>query len=103
MYQPALEYGKIDDCEAYNYVFHKPTTLSPYLKNFLPPNIEHEEDPDEIREVLYCKGIKDVNPAHHFLKAEGHYKCSVCLTCFCRTCGYSPSKDRDGKKQRQKV
>jgi hypothetical protein len=98
LYQPALEFGKRNESDAYKYIFHKPASLSPYLSMFLPPNVDAEEDDNEVRDILKCKGIKDINAEHDFLKAEGHYTCSSCDCCFCSTCGYSPTKDRDGKK-----
>ena len=42
-----------------------PVSLSPYLKLFLPPNIEAEED-DEVHDILKCKGIEGVNLPHDF-------------------------------------
>ena len=101
LYQPALEFGKKDDVSAYRYVFHKPATLSPYLKrDFLPPDVE--TDNEEERELLKCKGIQGINKSHTFLKAEGNFICFSCQTCFCQTCGYSPGKDRDGNKSKTK-
>ena len=102
LYQPALEFGMADDSSAYHYVFHRPTYLSPYLKMFLPPNVEAEEEENERRDIVRCKGIKGINAKHDFLKNEGHYTCSCCSKCFCRTCRYSPHKDRDSKKARTK-
>ena len=62
---------------------------------FLPPN--RRKKIKERRTRLFCKGIAGINPEHNFLKVEGIFTCLSCHTCFCRTCGYSPDKDRDKK------
>ena len=101
LYQPALEFGKKEDSSAYKYIFNKPNTLPTYLKMFLPPNVSVEEDEDEVRDTIRCNGIQGINASHDFLKAEGHFTCSSCQRCFCKFCGYSPKKDRDGKKSKK--
>ena len=98
LYHPTLEFGMKDESNEYKYIFHKPVSLSPYLRMFLPPDMETEEDDNEVRDVLHRKGIKDINAEHNFLKAEGSFTCSCCNACFCNKCGYSPKKDRDEKK-----
>ena len=52
--------------------------------------------------ILKCKGIKEINQAHEFLSSEGSFTCKSCQACFCKTCGYSPVKDRDEKKENAK-
>ena len=99
LYQPALEFGEKGKPSSFRYVFNKPGTLPPYLKMFLPPGSKRIKNRSE---TMRCKGIDGVNPAHDFLKAEGAYKCSSCHSCFCRTCGYDPIKDRDMKETKNK-
>ena len=65
---------------------------------FLPPNVAVEEDENEERDIMRCIGIQGINAEHDFLKAEGFFTCASCQRCFCKFCGYSPKKDRDGKK-----
>ena len=99
LYQPALEFGKKNEASSYKYVFNRPGTLSPYLKMFLPPGSKRIK---ERSEILQCKGIAGVNPAHDFLKVEHAFTCSSCSACFCGTCGYHPIKDRDKKRTKSK-
>ena len=98
LYQPALEFGKSDDVSAYKYIHHKPISLPSYLKMFLPPGTATYGETG----ILRCKGISGVNPAHDFLRVEGSYLCSSCHSIFCKTCGYSPSKDRDGRSTKKR-
>ena len=97
LYQPSIPFGQAENIEAYKYVFHKPTTLSPYLKMFLPPGSEIDKESE--RDILRCKGINEINDAHDFLRAEGSFTCSSCHACFCNTCGYAPVKDRPKRKK----
>ena len=122
MYQPALEFGKATDKDAYKYVFHEPITLSPYLRMFAHPNgqtkidVQHDkESNDSVRSdednedeceknnekclVIQCPGFNQINLPHSFLKSEGEFTCKKCGVVFCKTCGYSPSKDRVVKKK----
>jgi hypothetical protein len=105
LYQPALEFGKNGEQqppEAYKYVFHKPHALSSYLKMFAHPTdsgitIDNGEE-GEVSILKECNGVHGINLPHSFLQSEGSFTCSSCQVCFCSTCGYSPKKDRDGKK-----
>ena len=68
LYQPALEFGKENDKNSYKNVFHKPTTLFPYLKMFVAPNdsdisVTEDNGGDEgySNRLLHCKGIQGIN------------------------------------------
>ncbi len=102
LYQPSLGIGLRDDLSAWNYVFHKPTSLHPYLRMFRhdDSNINIENDEGNMKK---CKGINGINLPHDFLSCEGCYECRSCNECFCSTCGYSPQKDRDGKKSKHSL
>ena len=58
--QPSLGYGKIDNPDAYKYIFDKPSSLPVYFKNFLPPNEALNITLNESN-VLSCKGINRVS------------------------------------------
>ena len=83
LYQPALEFGKRDGIDAYKYIFHKPASLSCYLKIVLPSNVEVEEDEEEVIDSLTCKGINGIIKEHDFLKAEGCFTCASFKIYFC--------------------
>ena len=93
MFDPCVEFGKLDDPHQLEYLNEKPCSLQKYLKHLLPPDesIKIEEGP----ELLNCMGIPAINKSHCFLKNEGSYTCSMCKEIFCRYCCYNPVKDRD--------
>ena len=62
-----------DQANTYRYLFNTPTSLSPYLQMFLPPNVEYDDEEDS--EIVRYKGINKINPPHSFLAAEGTFKC----------------------------
>ena len=101
LYQPGIEEGLRDDPSQWNYVYHQPTSLHPYLKMFAHPDscivIENEENNVNMSTLKQCKGITSITLPHKFLSCEAWFTCSLCQQCFCATCGYSPKKDRDGK------
>ena len=56
LFEPAIEFGKVENTSEYQYISKKKTALPQYLKNFVPSDhsIEVEEGP----EMMKCIGIK---------------------------------------------
>ena len=97
LYEPAIEYGKMNDSYEYKCIFDKPSSLPKYLCHFCPP--DDSISCDECPLLSQCIGVDEMNPVHAFLSIDGVYKCASCGKCFYRTCGYDTVKGIDLKKK----